>query len=156
MNHPVSLLQMFLPRLCSSTLARSAARSAPPRGSPCPHPASRTAARIATSPWESRPPACSRKCVLEVLQEVTRPPSPSVQVLMTVAIKFVEAGKFSLLRKCFDMALSFAFQILYFGVSIQVDKNTLGLCFVDIKSSVAHIQFMGTLKNHLLCNWNPN
>ena len=36
---------------------------------------------------------------------------------MTVAMKFVEAGKFSLLRKCFDMALSFAFQILYFGVS---------------------------------------
>ena len=35
---------------------------------------------------------------------------------MTVAMKFVEAGRFSLLRKCFDMALSFAFQILYFGV----------------------------------------
>ena len=36
---------------------------------------------------------------------------------MTVAMRFVEAGKFSLLRKCFDMALSFAFQILYFGAS---------------------------------------
>ena len=40
------------------------------------------------------------------------------QALMTVAMKFVEAGKFSLLRKCFDMVLSFAFQILYFGVSL--------------------------------------
>ena len=37
---------------------------------------------------------------------------------MTVAMKFVEAGKFSLLRKCFDMVLSFAFQILYFGASL--------------------------------------
>ena len=39
------------------------------------------------------------------------------KALMTVAMKFVEAGKFSLLRKCFDMALSFLFQIFYFGVS---------------------------------------
>ena len=41
---------------------------------------------------------------------------------MTVAMKFVEAGKFSLLRKCFDMALSFLFQIFYFGVSHSMLK----------------------------------
>ena len=49
---------------------------------------------------------------------------------MTVAMKFVEAGRFSLLRKCFDMALSFAFQILYFGVG----QLTVGCSFSHLTS----------------------
>ena len=72
----------------------------------------------------------NRKSHTGIVTKINQHSKISPQALMTVAMKFIEAGRFSLLRKCFDMALSFAFQILYFGVG----QLTVGCSFSHLTS----------------------